>query len=93
MSEAVLSAPVARSKGHGEALAAWLLSLPAVIAYVLMILLPTLAAVAMAFTDYELGVESFHWVGLDNFAELLADRGQTGDHVEAGATNRIAAHA
>ena len=75
MSEAVLAASVARAKGHGEALAAWLLSLPAVIAYVLMILLPTLAAVAMAFTDYELGVEGFHWVGLDNFAELFADRG------------------
>ena len=48
MSEAVLAAPAVRARGHGEALAAWLLSLPAVIAYVLMILLPTLAAVAMA---------------------------------------------
>ena len=25
--------------------------------------------------------------------ELFTNRGQTGDHVEAGATNRIAAHA
>jgi multiple sugar transport system permease protein len=58
-----------------EALSGWLLSVPAIIAYLLMLLLPTLAAVLLAFTDYELGAPGFGWIGLDNFAELGADRG------------------
>jgi multiple sugar transport system permease protein len=59
----------------GERLAAWALCLPAAIAYAAMLLLPTLATLALAFTDYELGAEAVAWVGLDNFAELLRDRG------------------
>jgi multiple sugar transport system permease protein len=58
----------------GEAFAAWMLSAPAVLAYLLMLLLPTLATVALAFTDYELGADGLHWIGLDNFSELLRDR-------------------
>lgn len=60
-----------------EARAAWLLSLPAILAYLLMLLLPTLAAVLLAFTDYELGRPGFDWVGLANFEELAEDRGFT----------------
>jgi multiple sugar transport system permease protein len=59
----------------GEAVSAWLLTFPAICAFVLMLLLPTLAAVTFAFTDYELGNPGFHWIGLDNFAELTRDRG------------------
>lgn len=59
----------------GEAVSAWLLALPAICAFVLMLLLPALAAVAFAFTDYELGNAGFRWIGLDNFAELARDRG------------------
>ncbi|MCQ4160479.1 sugar ABC transporter permease [Roseomonas sp. GC11] len=56
--------------------APWLLlTLPAILAYVVLLLLPTLAAMALAFTDYELGAGGFAWIGLDNFAELLRDRG------------------
>ncbi|RKK02168.1 ABC transporter permease subunit [Pseudoroseomonas wenyumeiae] len=40
-----------------------------------MLLLPTLATVALAFTDYELGAAAISWVGFDNFAELLRDAG------------------
>ena len=57
-----------------EAFSAWMLSLPASLAFVLMLLLPTMAAVVFSFTDYELGATALHWVGLDNFAELFADR-------------------
>lgn len=39
-----------------------------------MLLLPTLAAFALAFTDYELGARTANFIGLANFAELLADR-------------------
>ena len=48
---------------------------PAALAYLLMLLLPTFATLLLAFTDYELGTPGFAWVGLDNFAEMLADRG------------------
>jgi multiple sugar transport system permease protein len=61
--------------GHGEAFAAWLLTLPAIVAFVLMLLVPTLAVVAIAFTDYELGAPALRYVGLANFAELMEDRG------------------
>jgi len=59
----------------GETATAWLLSAPAIIAYLLMLLLPTLATIALAFTDFELGATGFAWIGLDNFAEMLSDRG------------------
>jgi multiple sugar transport system permease protein len=77
LSDAVLAAPgsAVRSRANAEALTAWALTLPAAIAYLLMLLLPTLAAMALAFTDYELGGEGLHWIGLDNFHELLGDRG------------------
>ena len=60
--------------GRGEAIGAWLLTLPAVLAFGILLLLPTLAAVAMAFTEYELGLIPI-WIGLDNFFELWTDRG------------------
>lgn len=56
-----------------SALTAWLMAAPAALAYLLMILLPTLAVLMLAFTDYEFGARSFRWIGLGNFAEMLAD--------------------
>lgn len=82
MSEATLpvaaSSAASRSRrqgARGEALAGVLLSLPASLSYILLLLLPTLAAVLLAFTDYELGAPELRWIGLGNFAELLEDRG------------------
>jgi multiple sugar transport system permease protein len=63
------------ARAASDAFAAWLLSAPAIIAYVLMLLIPTLAMLLLAFTDYEFGASTFRWVGLANFAEMLADRG------------------
>ncbi len=61
---------------RGEALGAWLLTLPAAIAFVLLLLLPTLAALTMAFTDFELGTWPPHFIGFENFSELFwEDRG------------------
>ena len=68
-----IALPARRAAPIGEALAGLLLTAPAALAYALMLLLPTLAAVALAFTDYELGMPGFAWIGLDNFAELLGD--------------------
>ncbi len=59
---------------RGEAVGAWLLTLPATLSFALLLLSPTLAAIAMAFTDYELGLIPA-WTGLENFRELLEDRG------------------
>jgi multiple sugar transport system permease protein len=59
----------------GEHLAGWLLTLPAAIAFILLLLVPTLAAVTLAFTDYELGVWPPVWIGFENFEEMWTDRG------------------
>ncbi len=64
----------ARSRSHrADSAAAWLMLLPAAVAYLLMILLPTLAVLLLAFTDYEFGAPGFRWIGLDNFADMLTD--------------------
>jgi multiple sugar transport system permease protein len=68
--------PEAVARGRfGEALAGWLLTLPAALAFILLLLAPTLAAVALAFSDYELGNWPPHWIGFENFGEMWADRG------------------
>jgi multiple sugar transport system permease protein len=69
-----LAAPRRAMAGASEAVAAVLLLLPATLAFVMLLLLPTLAAIGLAFTDYELGAPTLRFIGLDNFAELLADR-------------------
>lgn len=75
MSDAAALAAARPRRPVGDALAGAMLTLPAGIAYVLLLLLPTLAAIVLAFTDYELGATSLAWIGLGNFAELLSDRG------------------
>lgn len=74
MSDAVLVARRTRAP-VGEALAGLLLTLPAALAYLLMLLLPTIATILLAFTDYELGMPGWSWIGLGNFEEMLDDRG------------------
>lgn len=74
MSDAALATPRAR-RWDGEAAAAWLLALPATVSYLALLLLPTLAVVVLAFTDYELGVPALRWIGFDNFVELAGDSG------------------
>jgi multiple sugar transport system permease protein len=74
MSEAV-ALPRARPGVRGDWLAGWMLCLPATLAYLLLLLLPTLAAVLLAFTDYELGGPAPSWIGFGNFQELSEDRG------------------
>lgn len=75
MSEALAVAPPRAERGTGEALAAWLLTLPAALAYLLMLLLPTMATILLAFTDFELGAGPPRWIGFENFEEMWTDRG------------------
>ena len=64
-----------RAAPVGEALAAWFLCAPATLAFAAFVLVPTLAVGVLSLTDYELGLPTLRFVGFDNFAELLADRG------------------
>jgi len=59
---------------RGEALVGLMLNMPAGIAYFLMLLLPSLATILLAFTDYELGALEWGWIGTANFEEMLEDR-------------------
>jgi multiple sugar transport system permease protein len=63
------------ARSRSDAWIAWLLTLPAILAYVLFLLVPTAAMLLLAFTDYEFGARTFRWIGLANFSEMLADRG------------------
>lgn len=58
-----------------ESSTGWMLTLPAALAFLLLVLAPTLAAVTLAFTDFELGAGPPAWIGLENFRELLEDQG------------------
>lgn len=72
--QAAPATPAFRPRAVSGALVAWLLSAPAILAYVLMLLVPALAMLTLAFTDYEFGATTFRWVGLANFAEMSTDR-------------------
>jgi len=75
VSAAASRPPRARMRSaSGVVPAAWLLTAPAILSYLLMILLPLVGVLALAFTDYEFGARSFRWVGLSNFAEMMSDR-------------------
>ena len=63
-----------RARRLQEVVVAWTLSCPSAVLMAVMVLIPTLAAVVLAFTNYQLGARSITFVGLDNFAEMLGDR-------------------
>jgi len=57
-----------------EIRAAWMLCAPTAVLMLTLLVLPTLAVLALSFTDAELGVPSFNLLGFDAYAELLSDR-------------------
>jgi multiple sugar transport system permease protein len=54
--------------------AAWVLSAPAVSLMLLLLVLPTLALIALSLTDAELGSPDVHFLGLKAYGDLLGDR-------------------
>lgn len=50
------------------------LAAPSVLLLVLTVVAPILVMVALSFTDYKFGEPGLHWIGLDNYAQLLGDR-------------------
>jgi multiple sugar transport system permease protein len=65
---AALSARVLAQRRAG-----WLLTLPAVLLLVTLVLLPSSAIVFLSLTDYKLGMSGNQFVGLDNYSAVLAD--------------------
>lgn len=72
---AEVSKPIAAKIRRGRRTeAALTMSAPAFALMMLMLIGPLCAVIALSFTDYQLGSPSFAWIGLANYAEMLADR-------------------
>lgn len=56
-----------------EQRSAWLLTLPAVLLMMLFLIGPIIAVITLSFTDWQLGMTSFSWVGIDNYIQLVND--------------------
>ncbi len=61
------------AKRQSEAKVGWLAVSPAVTLLIGLLFGPAAAVVLFSFTDWQLGASSFHFVGLANFASLVAD--------------------
>ncbi len=78
MASIAMDAPATRkttvARERNEARTAWLLALPAIILIFVFVLLPVVAVVLLGFTDFELGMGKFRFVGFENYAHLINDR-------------------
>lgn len=68
------TAPARKPETYGRARIAYVLSAPAFILMVLMLLGPLAGIIALSFTDYQLGAPSFSWIGMTNYQEMFADK-------------------
>jgi multiple sugar transport system permease protein len=66
--------PSRRAGAALEAAAAWTLAGPAVALMWTMLLGPALAVVGLSLTDWEFGMPTIGWAGLDNYFEMAGDR-------------------
>ncbi len=57
-----------------ESWAAWRLAGPTALLMLLLLVVPTLAVLALSFTDAELGASDITFLGLDAYTDLLTDR-------------------
>lgn len=80
MAEAVLAlaapplAPARRVARLWQGLTAYALCAPAVTLMLVLLIGPMLAVLVLSLTDYQLGARSLSFIGLDNYAEMFADR-------------------
>ena len=69
--------PLGRSRwlslAQRDGLTAWSLALPATLAMLSLIFVPTLLVAVLSITDWQFGARSFDWIGLENFAEIASD--------------------
>ncbi|WP_149538647.1 carbohydrate ABC transporter permease [Siccirubricoccus phaeus] len=69
-----MARPPARHPGaRAEAIAAWLLALPALLLMWAMLLGPAVAVLLLSFTDWSLGEPEMSWAGLGNYLQLADD--------------------
>lgn len=61
-------------QARAEAIAAYVLSAPAIFCLLGVLLLPTLATFVLSFTDWQFGAPTLRWIGFDNYAHLASDR-------------------
>jgi multiple sugar transport system permease protein len=67
--------PARRSgQARAEAIAAYLLSAPAIFCLFGILILPTLATVVLSFTDWQFGARTLRWIGVGNYLHLAEDR-------------------
>ena len=59
------------ARSAGERRAAWVLTAPALILMVIVLLAPVIIAGLLSFTNYSLGNSGFDWVGTDNYEKLF----------------------
>lgn len=71
------SRPLRRSRWlsleQRDGLTAWSLALPATLAMLSLIFVPTLLVALLSITDWQFGARSFDWIGFGNFAEIASD--------------------
>lgn len=61
-----------RSLERGQVRAGWLLLAPALLHSAVFIVIPTIAAIVLSFTDYSFG-DTWSWIGLANYGQLFGD--------------------
>ena len=61
-------------QARAEAIAAYLLSAPAILCLFGILILPTLATVVLSFTDWQFGARTLRWIGVGNYLHLAEDR-------------------
>ena len=54
-------------QARAEAVAAYLLSAPAIVCLLAILILPTLATVVLSFTDWQFGAKTLRWIGFGVF--------------------------
>jgi multiple sugar transport system permease protein len=70
-----LSSSSLRARRLGDALAAAALAGPAILLLLVLFILPVVAVLVIALTDWQFGARSLRFVGLSNFREIFADAG------------------
>jgi multiple sugar transport system permease protein len=78
MVDAAVVTPFAHARRRsGEAMeiaAAWTLAGPAIALIWVMLLGPAVAVIGLSLTDWDFGMPTIGWAGLDNYAEMAGDR-------------------
>ncbi len=62
------------SQMRAEAIAGYAFAMPALFLILILLILPIIVVFMISLTDYQLGALTWSWVGLANYAEMMADK-------------------